>query len=151
MKLDSVKKIGVVADHAGYQMKEDIKRFLQKWAPDVEIEDFGTFSDESVDYPDFAHKLGEAVSSGRIRWGISSCGSANGISMVLNKYPDVRAAISWNTEIARLARQHNNANIISIPGRFVSTELGEEMVETFFSTEFEGGRHERRVEKINRH
>lgn len=149
MKLDSVKKIGFASDHAGYAMKEILKSFLAQWAPDVEIEDFGTYSEDSCDYPDFAHKLGEAISSGRLQWGVAVCGSANGISMSLNKHSSVRAAICWTEEITSLARQHNDANVISVPGRFVSDDLGRKMVETFFSTEFEGGRHERRVEKIN--
>lgn len=139
----------MASDHAGYPMKESLKRFLSQWAPQVEIVDFGTHSEDSCDYPDYAHKLGEAVSSGELEWGVAVCGSANGISMSLNKHSNVRAAICWTEEIARLARLHNDANIISVPGRFVSEELGAKMVEAFFSTEFEGGRHERRVEKIN--
>lgn len=149
MKLNNIKKIGMASDHAGFPMKESLKHFLTEWAPEVEIVDFGTYSESSCDYPDYAHKLGEAISSGELEWGVAVCGSANGISMTLNKHADVRAAICWTEEIASLARLHNNANIISVPGRFVSEELGAKMVETFFSTEFEGGRHERRVEKIN--
>lgn len=151
MKLNSVKKIGLASDHAGYPIKEALKSFLTEWAPDVEIEDYGTCSSESCDYPDFAHRLGEAISSGALEWGVAVCGSANGISMSLNKHSGVRAAICWMDEISDLARRHNDANVISIPGRFVSEESAREMVKTFFSTEFEGGRHQTRVEKIDLH
>ncbi|MBQ1651073.1 MAG: ribose 5-phosphate isomerase B, partial [Paludibacteraceae bacterium] len=133
-------------DHAGYQLKEYLKDYLK---PKVfEIVDFGTDSSDSVDYPDFGHKLGSAVNNGKVDYGIAICGSGNGISMTVNKYRNVRAALCWKDEIAQLARQHNDANIISLPARFISEAEAERFVDTFFSTDFEGGRHERRVTKI---
>lgn len=143
-----IKKIGLASDHAGFPMKEHVKKVLQEWMPEVELIDFGTHSEESVDYPDFAHKLGDAIDKGDLQWGVAVCGSANGISMALNKHKNVRAAISWCEEIAELARLHNNANILSLPGRFLSDDEGEAILRKFFTTEFEGGRHQRRVEKI---
>lgn len=138
--------IGMACDHAGYQLKEYLKEYLQ---PKVfQIVDFGTDSKESVDYPDFGHKLGSAVDKGTIDFGIAICGSGNGISMTVNKYRNVRAALCWKDEIALLARQHNDANIISLPARFISEAEAERFIDTFFSTDFEGGRHERRVTKI---
>lgn len=144
----NIKKIGLASDHAGFPMKEHVKALLQKWLPEVELVDFGTYSEESCDYPDFAHKLGTAIDKGELLWGVACCGSANGISMALNKHPKVRAAICWNREIAELARLHNDANVLSLPGRFLSESEGEEITQTFFTTEFEGGRHQRRVDKI---
>ncbi|MBQ1651230.1 MAG: ribose 5-phosphate isomerase B, partial [Paludibacteraceae bacterium] len=133
-------------DHAGYQLKEYLKDYLK---PKVfEIVDFGTDSSDSVDYPDFGHKLGSAVNNGKVDYGIAICGSGNGISMTVNKYRNVRAALCWKDEIALLARQHNDANIISLPARFISEAEAERFIDTFFSTDFEGGRHERRVTKI---
>ena len=110
----------------------------------------GTYSSDSVDYPDFAHKVGSAVNNGTYKRGIVICGSGNGVQMTVNKYPNVRCALCWNEEIAQLGRQHNDANIISMPARFVSSELALKMVDIFLHTEFEGGRHQRRVEKINK-
>ena len=138
--------IDMACDHAGYQLKEYLKDYLK---PKVfEIVDFGTDSSDSVDYPDFGHKLGSAVNNGKVDYGIAICGSGNGISMTVNKYRNVRAALCWKDEIALLARQHNDANIISLPARFISEAEAERFVDTFFSTDFEGGRHERRVTKI---
>ena len=113
-----------------------------------EVKDFGTHSTESVDYPDMIHPLAKAVADGEFPLGIILCGSGNGAQMTANHHPHVRAALCWNVEIAALARQHNNANIISLPGRFVSNDLAWEMVQTFLNTPFEGGRHTRRIEKI---
>lgn len=143
-----IKKIGLASDHAGFPMKEYVKQLLTKWMPDVELIDFGTHSEDSVDYPDFAHRLGEAIDRGELRWGVAACGSANGISMALNKHSKVRAAICWCEEIAELARLHNDANVLSLPGRFLTEAEGEAIVRKFFTTEFEGGRHQRRIEKI---
>lgn len=143
-----IKKIGFACDHAGYQMKEHVKALIQKWMPEVELVDFGTHSEESVDYPDFAHQLGEAIDKGELAWGVAVCGSANGISMTLNKHANVRAAICWCEEIAELARLHNDANVMSLPGRFLTEAEGEVIARKFFTTEFEGGRHQRRVNKI---
>lgn len=143
-----MKKIGIASDHAGYQMKEYIKEFLTKQG--YEVKDFGTHSTESMDYPDVAHPLALAIEGGEIPMGIALCGSGNGISMTLNKHKGIRAALCWNTELAALARQHNDANVLSLPARFISNELAKEIVESYLSAEFEGGRHLRRVEKISR-
>lgn len=140
------KRIAIGCDHAGFPYKESIVGLLRSRG--VEILDFGTHSAESVDYPDFAHPVAEEVESGDTAMGIVMCGSGNGIAMTVNKHQGVRAAICWNEELARLARQHNDANVLSIPVRFVSEETALAMVEAFLNTEFEGGRHARRVGKI---
>ncbi|MBP6870651.1 MAG: RpiB/LacA/LacB family sugar-phosphate isomerase [Bacteroidales bacterium] len=139
--------IPIACDHGGYELKEFIKMNLLK--DGYGIKDFGTDGPESVDYPDFIHPLAKGVNDGVYPLGIIICGSGNGAQMVANKYPNVRAALCWNEEIARLARLHNNANILSLPGRFVSKEEGWNMVKVFLETSFEGGRHQKRVEKIN--
>ncbi len=141
-----MKKIGIAADHAGYELKEILKPMLNEMG--YEVEDFGTHSTESMDYPDVAHPLAEGVESGRLCCGIAICGSGNGISMTVNKHKGIRAALCWTTELAALARQHNDANILSLPARFISVELAKDIVKSFFAAEFEGGRHSRRVEKI---
>nr|WP_199081273.1 ribose 5-phosphate isomerase B [Pedobacter sp. ASV19] len=138
-------KIAIGADHAGYEYKEIIKAYLA----DYEVKDFGTHSPASVDYPDFAHPVANAVESGEFNFGVLVCGSANGVAITANKHQHIRAAICWENEIASLARQHNNANIICIPARFVSEDLAKEMVTTFLDTAFEGGRHANRVDKIS--
>ncbi|WP_316817899.1 ribose 5-phosphate isomerase B [Pedobacter nyackensis] len=138
-------KIAIGSDHAGFQYKEMLKAFLN----DHEVKDFGTFSADSVDYPDFAHPVADAVESGVFTFGILVCGSANGVAITANKHQQIRAAICWQKEIAELARLHNNANIICIPERFVSEELAKEMVSTFLNTAFEGGRHAGRVNKMS--
>mgnify|MGYP005990922543 FL=1 len=134
------------SDHAGYELKEKIKVILKE--KNLGYEDFGPFSEESVDYPDYGHKVGEAVDSAKNDMGIVICGSGNGINMTVNKYKGVRSALCWTNEICELARQHNNANVLAIPARFISEELALEIVNTFIDTRFEGGRHERRVNKI---
>lgn len=141
-----MKKIGTACDHAGYEMKE----FLVGWlsAKGWEVIDYGTHFEESVDYPDFAHKLGEAIDNGELEWGLGLCGSGEGMAMTLNKHSKVRAGLVWNKEVAGLIRQHNNANVVVLPARFISNDEAIEFLETFLSTEFEGGRHIRRVEKI---
>lgn len=138
-------KIAIGADHAGYDYKEILKAHLTAH----EIKDFGTYATDSVDYPDFAHPVANAVESGDFDFGILVCGSANGVAITANKHQQIRAAICWENEIAALARQHNNANIICIPARFVSTDLAKQMADTFLSIAFEGGRHEKRVDKIS--
>lgn len=148
MKTMEIKKIGFASDHAGFEMKEALKAYVSTLFPNVELVDFGAFSESSVDYPDMGHLLGNAIDKGDVDWGIASCGSGQGISMVLNKHKQVRAALVWSEEQARLTRQHNNANVVVIPGRFFSMEEGQKMVEIFFATEFEGGRHQGRIEKI---
>lgn len=141
-----MKKIGIACDHAGYEMKEFLVGYLS--AKGWEVLDFGTHSEESVDYPDFAHQLGEAIDKGELEIGIGLCGSGEGISMTLNKHQAVRAGLVWNNDVAGLIRQHNNANIIVFPARFISNDEAVSFLETFLSTPFEGGRHEKRVAKI---
>ncbi|MEZ7901724.1 MAG: ribose 5-phosphate isomerase B [Flavobacteriales bacterium] len=134
------------SDHAGYDLKEKIKVILKE--KNIGFEDIGPFSEDSVDYPDYAHKVGNAIQNKDYSMGIAICGSGNGINMTVNKYKDVRSALCWNTEICKLAREHNNANVLAIPARFISENLALQIVETFINTKFEGGRHERRVNKI---
>jgi ribose 5-phosphate isomerase B len=141
-----MKKIGIAGDHAGFDYKLQLKKDLR--ALGYELIDFGPDSNESVDYPDHVHPLAEAVSSKNIDLGIAICGSGNGVCMTVNKHEDIRGALVWNIELAELARQHNDANIICVPARFVDYEVTKEMVLAFIKTEFEGGRHARRVEKI---
>ncbi len=139
--------IGLAADHGGFEKKEFIKTVLDKMG--VAWKDFGTCNTESCDYADFGHPLGFAIEAGDVYPGIALCGSGNGINMVLNKHKGVRAALCWNEEISRLARAHNDANVLVLPGRFISEEDAEKCVRTFLSTAFEGGRHQRRIDKIN--
>lgn len=139
-------KIAIASDHAGFKMKQQITIHLEKIG--YEVCDYGTNSEESVDYPDFGHPLAEAVDNGKCSVGFSLCGSGNGINMVTNKHQGIRGALCWNREISILARKHNDANICSIPARFLDMELAQEIVDLFLTTEYEGGRHQRRVEKI---
>lgn len=141
------KKIGLCSDHAGFEMKEFVRLLLEQKG--FEVIDYGCYSSERADYPDYAHKLGNSLDRSELLRGIAFCGSGNGISMALNKHKNVRAALCWDVELAELARQHNDANVLSIPARFVSEELCRTMVEIFLTTEFEGGRHEARVAKIS--
>ncbi len=138
--------IGICSDHAGFEKKEVIKAFLTEAG--IEVKDFGCYAEERCDYPDFAHKLGQAIDEGSLQTGIAVCGSGNGISMALNKHSKVRAALSWSKEIAELARLHNDANVLSLPGRFLSSEEVRGIVEIFLTTDFEGDRHVARVNKI---
>ena len=140
-------KIAIGADHAGYQYKTSIIRLLDQQGYDVF--DAGTDSEASTDYPDHIHPVADAVENGDAKLGIILCGSGNGAAMTANKHQGIRAALCWNTELAALARQHNDANILAIPARFVDESLALEMVDTFLSTPFEGGRHQRRVDKIS--
>lgn len=140
------RKIAIASDHAGYNMKLSIIKYLEELG--IEVKDFGTDSYKSVDYPDFGHPLANAVENGVCELGISLCGSGNGINMVTNKHQGIRGALCWNKEITRLARRHNDANICSIPARFIDLNLAREIVEIFLSTKFEGGRHNFRIEKI---
>ena len=139
-------KIGLASDHAGFALKQYVKSYLE--AKGVAYEDFGCYDEQSCDYPDFAHKLGNAIDSGVLKIGIGICGSGEGISMALNKHPKVRAALVWSPEIAHTTRQHNDANVLVLPGRYISEQTAREIMDVFFSTEFEGGRHVRRIEKI---
>lgn len=140
------KKIAIAADHAGFEKKETIKKTLD--ALGVEYDDYGTNSAESVDYPDYAEKVAEGVSSGKYDQGLLVCGTGTGMAIAANKFPGVRAAVAWNPDAARLARQHNDANILSVAARFTSDEDADKIVRAWFESDFEGGRHERRVEKI---
>jgi len=139
-------KIGIASDHAGFELKEILKVELKKLG--YTITDFGTNSPESMDYPDVAHPLAYAIEEGSLPLGIAICGSGNGISMTVNKHKGIRAALCWNEELAKLARYHNNANILSLPARFISSETAINIVKAFLSASFEGGRHEARVNKI---
>mgnify|MGYP000886033441 FL=1 len=139
--------IGVASDHAGYELKTKVIKHLE--SKGCVVHDFGTDSAESVDYPDYAHKLAIAVESGSCNFGIAICGSGNGVNMTVNHHRKVRGALCWTPEIAALARQHNDANIISLPARFIEPSIALQMVDVFLSTDFEGGRHQRRVEKID--
>ena len=141
-----MKKIGIASDHAGYELKEIVKKWLIEKGN--EIKDFGTFSPESTDYADYAHPLANSVENNEVDFGISVCGSGNGINMTVNKHQGIRAALCWNAEISRLARSHNNANICSMPARFITVDEAKSIVETFMITEFEGGRHLTRINKI---
>jgi ribose 5-phosphate isomerase B len=143
---DLDKPIAIGADHAGYELKNIISDFLR--SKGLSVKDFGTHSSDSVDYPDFAHPVASAVESGEAGVGILICGSANGVAITANKHHGIRAAIAWSEEISKLARQHNNANILCIPARFVSTTVAETMTDVFLETPFEGGRHEKRVAKM---
>ena len=135
-------------DHAGTELKKEVKEFLE--SNGYNVNNLGEDLGESVDYPDFIHPLAKEISNKKEEKGIIICGSGNGVSMVANKYEGVRAALCWNKEIASLSRQHNNANVLSLPARFITTQEAIDIVKTFLETEFEGGRHERRVKKINK-
>ena len=139
-------KIGIASDHAGYEMKEFLVGYLD--AMGYEVLDFGTHSPDSVDYADFAHPLAEAIENGELERGVALCGSGEGMTMTLNKHQGIRAALCWTAEIAHLARQHNDANILVMPGRFIGTEEADMIMTEFFNTSFEGGRHQRRIDKI---
>jgi ribose 5-phosphate isomerase B len=139
-------KLAIGSDHAGFEYKEKIKKLLEK---KHQIKDFGTYSIDSADYPDFAHPVSSSVEEKQNDLGILVCGSANGVAITANKHQGIRAAICWNEELASLARKHNNANVLCIPARFVDFELTEKIIDRFLSTEFEGGRHSTRVSKIS--
>lgn len=139
-------KIAVASDHAGYDRKQAVLKFLQEQG--IEFKDFGAFSVESSDYPDYAHPLAEAVSKGEFEEGITLCGSGNGINMTANKHQGIRSAICWMPEIAKLARLHNDANVCALPARYITDEEAVEIVKTFLETGFEGGRHLNRINKI---
>lgn len=141
-----MEKIIIASDHAGFRLKEKLVRWLL--ANRYEVKDIGCFSEDSVDYPDFAHPLATAVEKGEFEYGISICGSGNGISMTSNKHQNIRSAVCWNEEISKLARAHNDANICSLPGRFLNEAEAVLILKTFLNTPFEGGRHKRRIDKI---
>lgn len=139
--------IVMASDHAGFFHKEFLKNALTEKG--YQIKDMGTYSSERVDYPDMIHPLAKAISEDQYQTGIIICGSGNGVAMVANKYPNVRCALCWNVEIARLARNHNNANIISLPARFVTQQEALEILTTFLESDYDGGRHQQRIDKIN--
>lgn len=141
-----IKTVGLACDHAGYPLKRFVIDYLEKKG--YPYKDYGTYSDQSVDYPDFAHALGEGIESGEVYPGIAICGSGEGMVMCLNKHPQVRAGLAWCKDIAGLIRQHNDANVLVMPGRFIDNKTAETIMDEFFKATFEGGRHERRVKKI---
>jgi ribose 5-phosphate isomerase B len=140
------KTLAIASDHAGYRMKLDIRKHLEEKG--YTIIDFGTDSSEPVDYPDFGHPLANAVESGKVLYGISLCGSGNGINMVTNKHQGIRGALCWNEEISRMARKHNDANICSLPARYIDVETAMNIVDIFLETDYDGGRHDQRISKI---
>jgi len=141
-----MQKIAIGADHAGFEYKELLKKWLEKNG--YSVKDFGTYTTESADYPDFAHPVASSVEKNEFDLGVLVCGSANGVAITANKHQGVRAALCWNEELASLARQHNNANVLCLPARFVDVPLAEKILDRFLHSSFEGGRHERRVNKI---
>jgi ribose 5-phosphate isomerase B len=144
---DLSKPIAIGSDHAGYEYKHELIGWLQ--GKGLQVKDFGVDSTQSVDYPDYAHPVASFVESGDAAFGILLCGSANGVCMTANKHQQIRAALCWESEVAKLVRQHNNANIICLPARFIALEFAKSLIDIFMATAFEGGRHERRVEKMS--
>ena len=139
-------KIGICSDHAGFDYKQEIISHLQNKG--FEVEDFGTHSTASMDYPDVAHPLAEAVATGAADLGVALCGTGNGMAMTLNKHQEIRAGLAWNEDIAALVKQHNNANVLVMPARFISLEMALKLTDIWLETEFEGGRHQNRINKI---
>ena len=144
-----IKVVGLASDHAGFELKEFVKQYLTEKG--IPFKDYGTNSDVSCDYPDFGHALAQGMEKGEVYPGIGICGSGEGIAMTLNKHQNIRAGLAWIPEIAHLMRQHNNANVLVMPGRFIDHEMARKIMDEFLSTNFEGGRHQRRVEKIAIH
>lgn len=138
--------IALASDHAGYALKQEVKQWLQE--RNIIFHDFGCYNTESCDYPDYAHPMAFAIERGEYDYGIAICSTGNGITMTVNHHPGIRAALCWDIPLARLARLHNNANVIGLPANFVSSSLALEMIQLFLTTEFEGGRHQRRIDKI---
>ena len=139
-------KIGLASDHAGYEYKQQLIAYLRRKG--ISVVDYGTHGTASVDYPDFAHALAEGVESGEVDKGIALCGTGNGMAMTLNHHKGIRAGLAWNTEVAKLVKEHNNANVLVMPARFVSYRMAVMMVRTWLTTQFAGGRHQRRIDKI---
>ena len=146
MKNLSEMNLAMASDHAGFALKQKVRAFLEEQG--AKVKDFGCYSTESCDYPDFAHPLAVAVEKGEFDFGIVICSTGNGICITANKHQGIRAALCWDTPLAELARQHNNANVLGLPANFISEDKALDIVRTFFATDFEGGRHERRVDKI---
>ena len=149
MKTFNEMTVALASDHAGFSLKQQVRLFLEDNG--AKVKDFGCYSEESCDYPDFAHPLAEAVEKGECEFGVVICSTGNGITMTANKHQGIRAALCWETRLAELARQHNNANVLGLPANFISAPKALDIVRTFFQTDFEGGRHERRVAKIAVH
>ena len=149
MKSFSEMSIALASDHAGFALKQKVQLFLEDNG--AKVKDLGCYSTESCDYPDYAHPLAEAVEKGEFEFGVVICSTGNGICMTANKHQGIRAALCWDTKLAELARQHNNANVLGLPANFISSVMALDIVRTFFQTDFEGGRHERRVAKIALH
>lgn len=145
--MDNKVIIGVATDHAGYPLKRYVLQYLEE--NNIQYEDYGTWSDASVDYPDYAHKLAEAIESGAVTCGIAMCGSGEGMAITLNKHNGIRAGLAWNVDIAHLIRQHNNSNCLVMPGRFITNLEAKAIMDEFLKTPFEGGRHQLRVDKIS--
>ena len=141
-----IKKVGVACDHAGYPLKKYVLMYLEEHG--IEYKDYGTWSDASVDYPDFAHELAKGIESGEVYPGIAICGSGEGMAMTLNKHQAIRAGLAWCAEIAHMIRQHNDANVLVMPGRFIDNNMARKIMDEFFTASFEGGRHQKRVDKI---
>lgn len=144
-----IKVVGLASDHAGFELKEFVKQYLTEKG--IPFKDYGTNSEDSCDYTDFGHALAQGIEKGEVYPGIGICGSGEGIAMTLNKHQDIRAGLAWIPEIAHLIRQHNNANVLVMPGRFINHEMARKIMDEFLSTNFEGGRHQHRVEKIAIH
>lgn len=144
--MENEKPIGICSDHAGFELKSYIIELLENKG--LSVEDFGTYSSDSCDYPDFAHPCASALEDGVLSRGIAICGTGNGIAMTMNKHQGIRAALCWAPELAALAREHNDANVLVLPARFISKNLASEIMDTFLASKFEGGRHERRIAKI---
>lgn len=138
--------IAIASDHAGYALKQKVRQFLEEQG--AQVTDYGCYSTESCDYPDYAHPMATAIEEGKADMGVAICSTGNGICMTANKHQGIRAALCWDEPLARLARQHNNANVLGLPANFITAEKALQLVQIFFSTDFEGGRHERRVNKI---
>lgn len=141
-----MENIGLACDHAGFEMKQFVIQYLEEKG--LSFKDYGTYSTDSCDYPDFAHALARGIEGGEVEKGIAICGSGEGISMTLNKHQGIRAALVWDPEIAHMTRLHNDANVLAMPGRYISTETARAIMDEFLNTDFEGGRHIRRIEKI---
>ena len=140
------KTVGLASDHAGFPLKQFVKQYLEE--RHIPYKDYRTQSAESCDYPDFAHALASGIESGEVFPGIGICGTGEGVAMTMNKHQKIRAALCWNPEIAHMARLHNNANALVMPGRFIDSEMARKILDEFFATDFEGGRHQRRIDKI---
>ena len=141
-----MEKVAFAADHAGYELKEILKQYMVDKG--YEVVDYGTFSTDSCDYADFAHPAAEAVENGECDFGIAMCGSGNGIGITLNKHQGIRAGLAWMEDLADLAKRHNNANFLVLPARFIATDLAKKIVDAYLDAPFEGGRHQRRIDKI---